>query len=130
VAYEKKGARDRAIADFRKAIELHPGYNGQTAVLKRLGSPIEPAPSGAGAQETGHGQIILKNQTSMTLDMRVNGRQACQPAANHTCTSEQKAGKHLLTAFHEGRSVVSKLMVLKEGATWTWTVAGLKSPPQ
>jgi hypothetical protein len=97
-------------------------------VLLGIGVAVSLVSSGADAQEAGHGQIILNNQTSMTLDMRVDGRQACQSAANLTCTSEQKAGGHMLAAFHEGRLVAQMGMVLKEGATWTWTVAGGKAP--
>ena len=36
-AYEKLGQRGKAIADFRKAIELRPGDKVATAALKRLG---------------------------------------------------------------------------------------------
>jgi Flp pilus assembly protein TadD len=38
IAYERKGNPDRAIADFRQALEIDPNHQSSREALKRLGA--------------------------------------------------------------------------------------------
>jgi hypothetical protein len=77
----------------------------------------------AEAQQTGWGQITLNNQTSIDLDLFVDGHYACRALAGLFCTSQEREGKHLCTAQGEGGHAGPFPCPIKSGDSFTWTVA-------
>ena len=75
------------------------------------------------AQQTGWGQITLNNQTSIALDLHVDGHYACRALAGLFCTSQEREGKHLCTAQGEGGHAGPFPCPIKSGESFTWTVA-------
>lgn len=75
------------------------------------------------AQQTGWGQITLNNQTSIALDLHVDGRYACRALAGLFCTSQEREGKHVCTATGEGGHAGPFPCPIKSGESFTWTVA-------
>lgn len=74
-------------------------------------------------QETGWGQITLNNQTSITLDLFVDGHYACRALAGMICTSQEREGNHLCTAQGESGRAGPFPCPVKSGESFTWTVA-------
>lgn len=75
------------------------------------------------AQQTGWGQITLNNQTSIALDLHVDGHYACRALAGLFCTSQEREGKHVCTATGEGGHAGPFPCPIKSGESFTWTVA-------
>lgn len=80
--------------------------------------------------QTGYGQITLQNDTSVTLDLYVDGNYGCRALPNLACTTSALAGEHNLTAqATDGRSAVQPGVVVESGGSYTWTVAEGGSEP-
>ncbi|CAG0952959.1 MAG: hypothetical protein F9K19_00480 [Rhizobiaceae bacterium] len=75
------------------------------------------------AQQTGWGQITLDNQTSIVLDLHVDGHYACRALAGLFCTSQEREGKHVCTAQGEGGRAGPFPCPIKSGESFTRTVA-------
>jgi len=88
------------------------------AVLAACFMPAAPA----SAQQTGWGQISLNNQTSIVLDLYVDGHYACRALSGLFCTSQEREGSHVCTASGEGGRAGPFPCPVKSGESFTWTV--------
>jgi hypothetical protein len=71
---------------------------------------------------TGHGQIMLVNQTSQMIDLYVDDHYGCRALAGLTCSTMEPAGAHVLTAKAADGQAASETIDLAEGGTYTYTI--------
>ncbi len=74
------------------------------------------------AAGTGYGQVTLQNNTSLTLDLYVDGNYGCRTLMNLMCTTQVPAGTHTLEARGPNGESASTPVTLGEGDSVTWTV--------
>jgi hypothetical protein len=77
----------------------------------------------AGDAQTGYGQIVLQNNTSVTLDLFVDGRNSCRALRNLTCTTQERAGFHTLAAQAPDQRSAQATVDLQSGQVVTWTIS-------
>jgi hypothetical protein len=68
-----------------------------------------------------YGQVVLENRTGRTLDLSVDGHSGCRALMNLTCTSQERAGRHTLSA-KGSKFEATEVIELKAKSVCTWTV--------
>ncbi|HLL28064.1 MAG TPA: hypothetical protein VKT73_10535 [Xanthobacteraceae bacterium] len=76
-----------------------------------------------GDAQTGYGQIVLENHTSVTLDLYVDGRNSCRALSNLSCTTQEHVGFHQISAVASDGRNASNAVNLEQGQVVTWTIS-------
>jgi hypothetical protein len=71
---------------------------------------------------TGSAQVTLVNQTSLTLDLYVDGGYGCRALRNLMCTTQVTPGTLALEARGPGGESASDVVVVEQGSSFTWTI--------
>jgi hypothetical protein len=136
------GESDRVTVEKQPVAEVLPTPN---VVPEKPPAPAEPAfrPMGAGERPaaaaagkrlvgklaksdkpptTGSAQVTLVNQTSLTLDLYVDGGYGCRALRTLMCTTQVTPGTLALEARGPGGESASDVVVVEQGSSFTWTI--------
>lgn len=72
--------------------------------------------------QSNYGQVSMQNNTKVTLDLYVDKEYGCRALKNLSCTVQERVGEHVLMATGAGGFKKSKVVELKQGSVYTWTV--------
>ncbi len=72
---------------------------------------------------SGYGEFTVVNQTGQIIDLYIDDHYGCRALAGLTCSTNERAVGHTLTAKAADGQATSQVIELDDGGTFTYTIS-------